>query len=127
MQLSQQPLLSLMCLAVCVHVGLHRATPTPRVFQSTDRIGKESYASQEACPLSFMDLFVVPYADGDGVCFSNVAVKQTNKHLHCSVILDTSQGIIITTSVSIAKQLLSQRCRGLTGRSAGSIWGPVCS
>lgn len=55
----------------------HRLTSC--VFQPADGIGKKSYAAQEARPLSFMDLFVVPYADGDGVCLSNVAENKNKK------------------------------------------------
>lgn len=48
---------------------------TSCVFQPADGIRKQSYAAQKTCPLSFMDLLVVPYTDGDGVCFTNVAKK----------------------------------------------------
>lgn len=57
---------------------------TSCIFQPADGIGKKSYAAQEARPLSFMDLFVVPYTDGDRVCLSNVAENRTqNEILRC--------------------------------------------
>lgn len=54
---------------------------TSCIFQPADGIGKKSYAAQEARPLSFMDLFVVPYTDGDRVCLSNVAENRTQNEI----------------------------------------------
>lgn len=59
------------------HQRSHKLTLTSGVFQPADGIGKETNATQEACPLPLVDLFMVPYTDGDRVCLSNVATNQT--------------------------------------------------
>lgn len=47
----------------CTH--LCTQVPTASVFQPVDGVGQEANTAQETCTLLFVDLLMVPYADGD--------------------------------------------------------------
>ena len=59
---------------LCIH--RHKQVLTASVFESVDGIGQEADTAQEACALLFVDLLVVPYTNGDGVCLSNVSKRE---------------------------------------------------
>lgn len=48
-------------------------TLTAGVYESVDGVGQEADAAQKTSTLLFVNLLVVPNADGDGVCFSNIS------------------------------------------------------
>lgn len=58
---------------------LHTLIPTltAGVYESVDGVGQEADTAQKTSALLFVNLLVVPYTDGDGVCFSNISGKGT--------------------------------------------------
>lgn len=48
-------------------------TLTAGVYESVDGVGQEADTAQKTSALLFVNLLVVPYTDGDGVCFSNIS------------------------------------------------------
>lgn len=45
--------------------GVHKQLLTASVFESVDGVGQEADTAQETCALLFVNLLVVPDADGD--------------------------------------------------------------
>ena len=43
----------------------HKQVLTASVFESVDCVGQEADTAEETCTLLFVDLLVIPYADGD--------------------------------------------------------------
>lgn len=54
-------------------------TLTAGVYESVDGVGQEADTAQKTSALLFVNLLVVPYTDGDGVCFSNISGRGRNQ------------------------------------------------
>lgn len=91
----------------------HKQVLTACVFKSVDSVGQEADAAKKTCALLFVDLLVVPYADSNGVCLSNIAVRRKWKKENADkvslilTLLHQKEEIISTTT----KGCLYQHCK----------------